>query len=109
MVEVVEVVLHKLHAGREVCMVELVGAIPVEGAKLTPLLHAGVQEGHCAEDGPPLCMVAVVHSQLCLLLAERANRPLMYGNRIVEMTTAERDSGHYVYRDLFFSLEGDEI
>ena len=31
-----------------------------------------------------------------------ANRPVVYGGHVVEMT-AERDSGHYVYRDLYLT------
>lgn len=39
-VQAVQVVLHKLHAGGEVCLVELVGDIPAEGTILTALLTA---------------------------------------------------------------------
>ena len=65
-VHVIQVVLHKLDHGCEVSLVELVRDVPPQWAKLPPLLHCGVDEGHPIQHGLPLCKVA----DLQLLLAD---------------------------------------
>ena len=53
-------ILHKLHGGREIRLVELIWDVPTDGSKLPPLLHGGVEESHTVQHGLPLCHVADV-------------------------------------------------
>ena len=66
-IQVIQVVVDKLHAGGEVGLVELVGDVPTQGAKLTPLLDGGVQERHGVQDRFPLHQIGDL--QLLLLVA----------------------------------------
>ena len=82
-------ILHKLDAGSEVGLVEFVGDVPAQGPKLPPLLHSGVQEGHCIECGPPLGQVRVVQ----LLLRDASIRPLQACFHTLWWLVCELDAG----------------
>ena len=71
-VHVVEVILHKLHAGIVVSGVELVGDVPAQGAELAALLHHRVQEADAVQHGLPLRQVGVVQK----VLRDAGIRPL---------------------------------
>ena len=53
-------VLDELNSGVEVSLVELIGDVPADGAKLASLLHGGVQEGYAVQHGLPHGHVAVL-------------------------------------------------
>ena len=65
-------VLYKLHGGRQIGLVELVGDVPADGAKLPAFLHCGMEEAHAVQHGFPLRHVGDVQ----LLLADQAVRTL---------------------------------
>lgn len=44
------------HANSKVSLVELVGDVPSEGAKLPPLLHKGMEEAQTEQEVPPLLL-----------------------------------------------------
>ena len=82
-------VLHKLHAGGEVSLVELVGDVPSEWSKHPPLLDGGVQEGHCVQRWPPLRGAGVVK----LLLGHSSVRPLQPRLHPLRRLVGELDTG----------------
>ena len=53
-------VLNELNASREVGLVELIGNVPAQRAKLPPLLYCGVEEGYGIQHGLPLGQVGDV-------------------------------------------------
>lgn len=53
-VHFIKVILNKLYSGIIICCVELVRYVPTQGAKLSPLLHNTVQEGHRIQHWLPL-------------------------------------------------------
>ena len=52
----VEEDLQLLHANSKVSLIELVGDVPSEGAKLPPLLHKGMEEAQTEQEVPPLLL-----------------------------------------------------
>lgn len=57
--------LQELGAGSQVRLVELVGHIPADGAKLAALLDAGVQVAQHKQQLAPLCAVDSIQQILC--------------------------------------------
>ena len=87
-VHIIKVILHKLYTGSEVCLVELIGDVPAEGSKLSPLLNRGVQEGHRVQHRLPLGQVGVVEH----LLSDPSVRPLYAGLYTLRRLVGELDT-----------------
>ena len=64
-INIIEMVLDELHAGRKVSLVEFVRDVPAQGTELPSLLDGSVQEGHCVKHWLPLVEVGDVQLFLC--------------------------------------------
>lgn len=64
-VTIVEVILEELDSGAPVRLIELVGDIPAQRAKLPTLLYDGMEEGDSVQHRPPLYHVTYIQKILC--------------------------------------------
>ena len=86
-------VLHKLHGGAEVGLVELVGNVPAQRTELAPLLNRGVQEGDRVEKGLPLVKVVDLRvrvknrrfSNAFFLQTAAPKGPMCCGTRLLQL------------------------
>eukprot|EP00964_Phaeocystis_antarctica_P136255 scaffold100686_cov63-Phaeocystis_antarctica.AAC.1 len=101
---VVQVVVHELHAGREVGLVELVRDVEAERPELAPLLHDGVHEAERVEHRLPLRLRdgvehVLAHPRVRTLEARAHARRRLVGDLDGHLQQADGELGVRLGRD----------